>query len=72
MGHLLKHFFSSLGWEDAPLAREGRDEARKAGQLLKAHGFEFDVVYTVSFNYLSNDIMRFVVEKFFLMKYLIT
>lgn len=36
------------GWEDAPLAREGREEARKAGLLLKAHGFEFDVVYTVS------------------------
>ncbi len=34
------------GWEDAPLAREGKEEARKAGQLLKAHGFEFDVVYT--------------------------
>jgi 2,3-bisphosphoglycerate-dependent phosphoglycerate mutase len=34
------------GWEDAPLANEGRDEARRAGQLLKAHGFEFDVVYT--------------------------
>jgi len=34
------------GWEDAPLAREGREEAKKAGQLLKAHGFEFDVVYT--------------------------
>jgi len=34
------------GWEDAPLAREGREEARRAGQLLKAHGFEFDVVYT--------------------------
>jgi Phosphoglycerate mutase 1 len=27
-------------------AREGREEAQKAGQLLKAHGFEFDVVYT--------------------------
>lgn len=27
-------------------AREGRMEAKKAGQLLKAHGFEFDVVYT--------------------------
>jgi 2,3-bisphosphoglycerate-dependent phosphoglycerate mutase len=34
------------GWEDAPLAREGVDEAREAGRLLKAHGFEFDVVYT--------------------------
>lgn len=32
--------------QDAPLAREGREEARMAGKLLKAHGFEFDVVYT--------------------------
>lgn len=34
------------GWEDAPLAREGRVEAKKAGELLKSYGFEFDVVYT--------------------------
>jgi 2,3-bisphosphoglycerate-dependent phosphoglycerate mutase len=34
------------GWEDAPLAPEGIDEARAAGRLLKLHGFEFDVVYT--------------------------
>ena len=34
------------GWEDAPLIDSGRAEARKAGQLLKVHGFEFDVVYT--------------------------
>ena len=34
------------GWEDAPLAKEGVEEAREAGRLLKAHGFEFDVVYT--------------------------
>lgn len=34
------------GWEDAPLAKEGIEEAIQAGRLLKAHGFEFDVVYT--------------------------
>lgn len=34
------------GWEDAPLAREGVEEAKAAGKLLKEHGFEFDVVYT--------------------------
>ena len=34
------------GWEDAPLAGEGRVEAREAGKLLKMHGIEFDVVYT--------------------------
>lgn len=32
------------GWDDAPLAPEGRDEAIAAGQLLKAHGLTFDVV----------------------------
>ena len=34
------------GWEDAPLANEGRVEARNAGRLLKRHGIELDVVYT--------------------------
>lgn len=32
------------GWDDAPLAPEGRSEAVAAGQLLKAHGLAFDVV----------------------------
>jgi len=34
------------GWDDAPLSKEGYDEAVQAGQLLKRYGFEFDVVYT--------------------------
>jgi len=34
------------GWEDAPLADEGVDEAKEAGRLLRMHGFEFDVCYT--------------------------
>ena len=34
------------GWDDVPLAAEGVEEAKKAGRLLKLHGFEFDVVYT--------------------------
>ena len=34
------------GWEDVLLAKEGIDEAKEAGKLLKMHGFEFDVVYT--------------------------
>jgi len=34
------------GWEDAPLAQEGVEEAKAAGKLLKAHGFEFDIVFT--------------------------
>jgi len=34
------------GWEDPPLAKEGVEDARNAGQLLKKHGYEFDVVYS--------------------------
>ena len=34
------------GWEDAPLAKEGIEEAKEAGRLLKKYGFEFDLVYT--------------------------
>jgi bisphosphoglycerate-dependent phosphoglycerate mutase len=39
-------FFGHSQQKDAPLASEGREEAKRAGQLLKLHGFEFDVVYT--------------------------
>lgn len=35
-----------MAWQDAPLSHEGRIEARNAGQLLKRHGIELDVVYT--------------------------
>ncbi|KAL7517719.1 hypothetical protein ACHAWX_002617 [Stephanocyclus meneghinianus] len=34
------------GWEDPPLAPDGVEDAKRAGRLLKMHGFEFDVVYT--------------------------
>jgi 2,3-bisphosphoglycerate-dependent phosphoglycerate mutase len=34
------------GWTDVDLSDKGRDEARAAGKLLKAEGFEFDFVYT--------------------------
>ena len=34
------------GWEDPPLAEAGVNDAKRAGRLLKRHGFEFDVVYT--------------------------
>ena len=34
------------GWEDAPLAPEGRREASEAGALMAAHGIKLDVVYT--------------------------
>jgi 2,3-bisphosphoglycerate-dependent phosphoglycerate mutase len=34
------------GWTDVDLSETGRDEAQKAGELLKAEGFVFDVAYT--------------------------
>lgn len=34
------------GWKDVDLAEQGREEARRAGELLKEAGFEFDVAYT--------------------------
>ncbi|MGD9942656.1 MAG: 2,3-diphosphoglycerate-dependent phosphoglycerate mutase [Burkholderiaceae bacterium] len=34
------------GWADVDLTDTGRAEARRAGQLLKAEGFDFDVAYT--------------------------
>jgi 2,3-bisphosphoglycerate-dependent phosphoglycerate mutase len=34
------------GWTDVPLSDLGREEARKAGELLKEEGFKFDIAYT--------------------------
>ena len=34
------------GWKDVDLSDTGRTEAARAGQLLKAAGFTFDVAYT--------------------------
>ena len=34
------------GWYDVDLTEKGREEAREAGELLRAHGFRFDVAYT--------------------------
>ncbi len=34
------------GWTDADLTPHGLDEARRAGALLKAEGYEFDIAYT--------------------------
>ena len=34
------------GWTDVDLTEKGREEARKAGELLKAEGFDFDIAYT--------------------------
>ena len=30
------------GWHDALLSKEGIEEAKNAGKLLKSEGFEFD------------------------------
>lgn len=34
------------GWTDVDLSDEGLKEAREAGQILKANGFEFNMAYT--------------------------
>lgn len=34
------------GWTDVDLTEQGREEARRAGELMRAEGFEFDVIYT--------------------------
>jgi len=34
------------GWKDVDLSDKGREEAKAAGQLLKAEGFTFDQAYT--------------------------
>jgi 2,3-bisphosphoglycerate-dependent phosphoglycerate mutase len=34
------------GWTDVDLTDKGREEAREAGRLMKAGGFDFDVAYT--------------------------
>ena len=34
------------GWTDVDLSEKGKEEAKKAGQVLKKEGFVFDVAYT--------------------------
>lgn len=34
------------GWTDVELSDKGREEARSAGAILKAEGYDFDVCYT--------------------------
>lgn len=34
------------GWTDVDLSDKGREEAKSAGQILKAEGFTFDIAYT--------------------------
>ena len=40
----LKNLFT--GWVDVDLTEQGRKEAQEAGRLLKAEGFDFDLVFT--------------------------
>ena len=34
------------GWTDVDLSEKGHEEAKEAGRLLKANGYDFDVCYT--------------------------
>ena len=34
------------GWTDVELSDKGREEAKEAGRLLKAHNYDFDICYT--------------------------
>lgn len=34
------------GWTDVPLTATGVEQARQAGRLLKAEGYDFDIAYT--------------------------
>ncbi|SFG71348.1 2,3-bisphosphoglycerate-dependent phosphoglycerate mutase [Lachnospiraceae bacterium C7] len=34
------------GWTDVDLSEKGHEEAKEAGRLLKAEGFDFDICYT--------------------------
>lgn len=34
------------GWTDVDLSEKGKEEAKKAGQLLKKEGYTFDIAYT--------------------------
>lgn len=40
----LKNLFT--GWRDVDLSDQGREEAKRAGRMLKDAGFAFDVAYT--------------------------
>lgn len=53
------------GWADVRLSPEGVDEARKVGQLLSEHGYQFDMAFTsvlqraIKTLYLALDEMNF-------------
>ena len=56
----LKKLFT--GWTDVPMTEKGIAEAHRAGQLLKQHGFAFDLAYT---SYISRaiDTLSIVLEE---------
>ena len=41
--NLLNRF---TGWQDVPLTEDGVKQARKAGSILREHGYEFNLAYT--------------------------
>lgn len=51
------------GWTDVDLSEKGMEEAKKAGQLMKEAGFEFDIAFTsvlkraIRTLYLATDVM---------------
>ena len=34
------------GWADVPLSSHGREQTRAAAELLRAHGFSFDIAFS--------------------------
>ena len=45
------------GWTDVDLTPKGLQEAQYAGQLLREHGFTFDIAYTSVLKLQQNMVM---------------
>ncbi len=50
------------GWTDVDLSEKGITEAKKSGEILKKHGFYFDIAYT-SYLVRAKHTLRIVLEK---------
>lgn len=50
------------GWTDVPLSEQGILEAKEAGQVLKNHGFQFDLAYT-SFLKRAEDTLDYILKE---------
>lgn len=50
------------GWTDVALSEQGIQEAKTAGKLLKAAGFEFDVAYTSTLTR-ANDTLNYILTE---------